>query len=64
MDAFSVIYFLPRLQGRPNEAGIEMKALQYGESDTKEFIPGAEVILEPKKEEDDEQEVTKFYRLL
>lgn len=33
-------------QGRPTEATIEIKARQYGEIDAKEFVPGAEVILE------------------
>lgn len=30
---------------------MEIKTLQYGEVDTKEYVPGAEILLEEKEEE-------------
>ncbi|XP_059490536.1 protein SDA1 homolog [Neocloeon triangulifer] len=36
-------------RGRPTEATIELKPRKYGEMDTKEHIPGAEVLLDEKK---------------
>ncbi|XP_065199814.1 protein SDA1 homolog [Planococcus citri] len=43
-------------RGRPTEATIEIKARQYGEIDAKEFVPGAEVILEEDKPVDASQD--------
>lgn len=34
------------LQGRPTQATIELKSKKYGEVDTKDYIPGAEVLLQ------------------
>ncbi|XKL67457.1 hypothetical protein PGB90_002948 [Kerria lacca] len=45
-----------RDKGRPNEATLEIKALQYGEVDIKHFIPGAEVILEQNDEKNLDEE--------
>ncbi|XP_046394861.1 protein SDA1 homolog [Ischnura elegans] len=35
-----------RDRGRPTEASLELKVKQYGEIDAKDYIPGAEVLLE------------------
>ena len=35
-------------RGRPTEATINLEPLKYGEVDAKDFVPGAEVLLEPK----------------
>ncbi|KAK7580661.1 hypothetical protein V9T40_001290 [Parthenolecanium corni] len=40
-----------RDKGRPNEATMEIKTLQYGEVDAKEYVPGAEILLEENEEE-------------
>lgn len=33
-------------KGKPTEASIEIKAKKFGELDAKDYIPGAEVLLE------------------
>lgn len=38
--------FLFSLQGRPTEATIELKSKKYGEVDARDYIPGAEILLE------------------
>lgn len=43
-------------RGRPTEATIEIKARQYGEIDAKEFVPGAEIILEENNQEEQSQD--------
>lgn len=39
------------LQGRPTEATLEIVARKYGEVDAKEFVPGAEILLETENTE-------------
>lgn len=34
------------LQGKPTEASVEIKTKRFGEIDAKDYIPGAEVLLE------------------
>lgn len=41
-------------RGRPTEASIEIKVKQFGEIDAKDYVPGAEVLLEEKKSDDNE----------
>ncbi|XP_045448909.1 protein SDA1 homolog [Melitaea cinxia] len=36
-------------RGRPSEASIELKTKKYGEVDTKDYIPGSEVLLEKEE---------------
>lgn len=45
---FKYYYYL---QGRPTEATLEIVARKYGEVDAKEFVPGAEILLETEKSE-------------
>lgn len=33
-------------QGRPTEATVELKSKKYGEVDARDYIPGAEVLLQ------------------
>lgn len=40
-------------RGRPTEASIELKVKQFGEINAKDYVPGAEVLLEDKKNDDD-----------
>lgn len=40
-------------RGRPTEASIEIKVKQFGEINSKDYVPGAEVLLEDKKSNDD-----------
>lgn len=40
-------------RGRPTEESIELKAKKYGEVETKDYIPGSEVLLEKKEAKDD-----------
>lgn len=47
-------------RGRPTEANVMIKALKYGEVQTNNFIPGAEVLVDQRadstKETDDSEE--------
>ncbi|XP_039754202.1 protein SDA1 homolog [Pararge aegeria] len=38
-----------RDRGRPSEASIELKTKKYGEVDTKDYVPGSEVLLEKEE---------------
>lgn len=44
-------YYYLCLQGRPTEATLEIVARQFGEVDAKEFVPGAEILLETENTE-------------
>lgn len=52
-------------RGRPTEASIALEPLKYGEVAANEFIPGAEVLLEPQdgmlEIDSDDSEVLRFY---
>ncbi|XP_014295711.1 protein SDA1 homolog [Microplitis demolitor] len=37
-------------RGRPTEASVALEALQYGQVDAKDFVPGAEVLLKPAED--------------
>lgn len=39
-------------RGRPSEASIELKTKKYGEVDTKDYVPGSEVLLEKEEIKD------------
>jgi len=47
----SIFFFL---QGRPTEAMTELKPLNYGEIEAKDFIPGAEALAVAEGEESSE----------
>ncbi|XP_019621562.1 PREDICTED: protein SDA1 homolog isoform X2 [Branchiostoma belcheri] len=42
-------------RGKPTEASAEVKALQYGEVDAKDYVPGAEVLPEEQPQQEDEE---------
>ncbi|PSN30739.1 Protein SDA1 [Blattella germanica] len=42
------------LRGRPTEATIELKTKKYGEVDARDYIPGAEILLQEPKEKGQE----------
>lgn len=44
-------YYHLFFQGRPTEATLEIVARKYGEVDAKEFVPGAEILLETEQTE-------------
>jgi len=44
-----------RDRGRPTEATVEVKRKEFGETDVKEFVPGAEVIDVAEEKEDESQ---------
>lgn len=47
---FNTSYFI-FLQGRPTEATLEIVARKFGEIDAKEFVPGAEILLDAENTE-------------
>lgn len=46
-------------RGRPTEASIELKTKKYGELETKDYIPGSEVLLEKEKEKNNDKRKVK-----
>ncbi|CAG5095195.1 Similar to SDAD1: Protein SDA1 homolog (Homo sapiens) [Cotesia congregata] len=45
-----------RDRGKPTEATVALEPLQYGQVDAKDFVPGAEILLNPAKEHSDDSD--------